>query len=163
MIFETAIGIAAYEAAHAVYRFASRKRAFAAAQARSKSTGKPLVVIGDPDAGAHTRLIRAYGCGDVCIDLHGCPKCPDQLAADITKPLPFEDDSVVVFVSCVLEYVDDIEAAWRELRRVAGDDLFVVRVHPWSLTSRCFPGAKWVLSPGKATRISDDPRTGAGL
>jgi hypothetical protein len=68
-------------------------------------------VIGDPDAGMHTRLMRAYGCGDVCVDLNGCPKCPVTVVADITKgPIPdVADDSAVVFVSCVLEYVSEIE------------------------------------------------------
>jgi hypothetical protein len=30
-----------------------------------------VVVGGDPDAGTHIRLVRAYGCGDRCIDLLG--------------------------------------------------------------------------------------------
>jgi hypothetical protein len=48
----------------------------------------------------------------------------------------------------VLEYVDDIEAAWREIMRAAGGDaenVFVVRVSPWCATSRLYPGARWVL------------------
>ncbi|PCC74683.1 hypothetical protein NAEX_07780 [Nannocystis exedens] len=47
--------------------------------------GRRLVVIGDPDAGMHTRLMRAYGCGDLCIDMNGCPRCLITVVADITK------------------------------------------------------------------------------
>jgi hypothetical protein len=76
------------------------------AMERASALGRRLVVIGDPDAGLHTRLMRAYGCGDVCVDLNGCPRCPVTVVADITKgPIAdIADDSAVVFVSCVFEY-----------------------------------------------------------
>jgi hypothetical protein len=63
------------EGGMALRRFERRRRAFAAAARRAAELGRPLVVVGDPDAGAHTRLVRAYDCGDLCIDLHGCPRC----------------------------------------------------------------------------------------
>jgi hypothetical protein len=42
--------------------------------------------------------------------------------ADITKgPIPdIADNSAIVFVSCVLEYVADIDAALREISSVSG-------------------------------------------
>ncbi len=99
---------------------------------------------------AHTRLVRAYDCGDLCIDLHGCPRCRVMQAADLTAgPVPgIVDDSAVVFVSCVLEYVSDPEAALHELRRMAGspDNLFLVLVEPWTLTAVLYPGARWATS-----------------
>ena len=57
-------------------------------------------------------------------------------AADLTKG-PIEgiaDDSAVVFVSCVLEYVTDVEAAIRQLAQIVGsrENLFLVLVEPWS-------------------------------
>jgi hypothetical protein len=139
------VGVLALEGLGAWLRFSERSSLFAAAVARAKALGRPLVVIGDPDAGMHTRLARAYGCGDVCVDLNGCPLCPVAIAADITKPLPFADNSVVVFVSCVFEYVDNVEAAYAELLRVAGspDNLFVVAVQPWTITAHLYPGASW--------------------
>ena len=110
--------------------------------------GRPLVVVGDPDAGAHTRLVRAYDCGDLCIDLHGCPKCRIMQAADLTAgPVPgIPDNSAVVYVSCVLEYVTDPESALGELQRMAGspENMFIVFVEPWSVTAVLYPGAKWV-------------------
>ena len=143
-----AVGAAlATEAGVALRRFEHRHRGFAAAARRAAELGRPLVVVGDPDAGAHTRLVRAYKCGDLCIDLQGCPRCQVMQAADLTAgPVPgVADDSAVVFVSCVLEYVSDPEAALRELQRMAGsrENLFIVFVEPWSLTAALYPGARW--------------------
>ena len=135
------------ESGMALRRFEARRRAFEAATRRASSLGRPLVVVGDPDAGAHTRLVRAYECGDLCIDLRGCPRCQVMQAADLTAgPVPgVADDSAVVFVSCVLEYVADPAAAAAELRRMAGspENLFIVFVEPWSLTASLYPGARW--------------------
>ncbi len=101
------------QAASGGSRFRERTVAFMSAMERAAALGRRLVVIGDPDDGMHTRLARAYGCGDVCVDLNGCPKCPMTIVADITKgPVPeLAADSSVVFVACVLEYVPDLEAA----------------------------------------------------
>jgi len=148
------IGLAAaglYEGTLAAARFQRRRAVFEAAQRRAKALGRPVVVVGDPDAGLHTRLARAYPCGDVCIDLRGCPACPITVPADITQTIPLiNDDSVVVFVSCVLEYVADVHAATAELLRIAGDpgNLFLVAVDPLSLTSIAYPGARWRAQAG---------------
>ena len=135
------------EGTAALIRFRERTAAFQAAMERATALGRRLVVIGDPDAGMHTRLMRAYGCGDVCVDLNGCPQCPVTVVADITKgPIPdVADDSAVVFVSCVLEYVSEINSALKEIARIAGsaENVFVVTVQPWTLTARLYPGARW--------------------
>jgi len=149
-------GLAVLEAGAALDRHAERTRQYQAAQRRAAELGRQLVVVGDPDAGMHTRMARAYGCGHVCVDLNGCPQCPMSVTADITKPpLPFESDSVVVFVACVLEYVSDVEVAYRELLRIAGDprNLFVVTVQPWTFTAALYPGATWrgVAHRGRVT------------
>jgi hypothetical protein len=70
------------ESGMALRRFEARRRGFEAAARRASALGRPLVVVGDPDAGAHTRLVRAYECGDLCIDLRGCPRCQVMQAAD---------------------------------------------------------------------------------
>ncbi|MBL9105116.1 MAG: hypothetical protein JNL82_29490 [Myxococcales bacterium] len=131
----------------AFHRFEVRRRIFDAAARRASQLGRPLIVVGDPDAGMHTGIKRAYGCGDMCIDKNGCPLCTVTKVADLTKgPIDgIADDSAVVFVSCVLEYVADPEAALRELRRIAGspDNLFLVFVEPWTLTAALYPGAQW--------------------
>jgi len=152
------------EGGAALYRFEARRRCFEAAARRAYQLGRPLVVVGDPDAGAHTRLVRAYGCGDLCLDLQGCPLCRVMQAADLTTgPVPgVADDSAVVFVSCVLEYVSDPEAALRELQRMAGsrDNLFIVFVEPWTITASIYPGARWAGGPD-GERVVMTPITAA--
>jgi hypothetical protein len=58
------------------------------------------------------------------------------------------NDSAVVFVSCVLEYVSDPQAAWREVLRMAGspENVFLVRVQPWTATAALYPGARSTLA-----------------
>ncbi len=131
-------------------RFAERRRLFALARDRARATGRTLVVVGDPDTGLHTRLARAYGCDDaVCVDLTGCPSCPVGVAADLSRDrVPgIADGRAVVFVACVLEYVPDPVAAWRELRRMAGSDrdVLVATVGAWSATGALYPGARWFV------------------
>jgi len=140
-------GALAVETGLALRRFETRRRVYEAAARRAAKLSRPLVVIGDPDAGAHTRLVRAYGCSDLCIDLHGCSQCSVMQAADLTHgPVPgVADDSAVVYVSCVLEYVVDPAAGLQELYRMAGspENLFLVFVDPTSLTAALYPGARW--------------------
>lgn len=157
-------GVLLTEGGAALHRFEARRRLFAAAARRAYELGRPLVVIGDPDAGAHTRLVRAYGCGDLCLDLQGCPMCQVMQAADLTAgPVPgVADDSAVVFVSCVLEYVSDPEAAFREVQRMAGsrENVFIVFVESWTLTAALYPGARWAGGPD-GERVSMAPVTAA--
>lgn len=137
--------LAVTEVASSWGRLSRRRDVFKKATERSVATGKRLMVVGDPRAGLHTKLVAAYDCGDVCVDLNGCPLCPESIAVDITQGLAeFEDDSAIVFVSCVLEYVDDIKAAIDGLLRVAGsrENLFLVYVDSNSLTSVLYPGAR---------------------
>ena len=87
------------ESGMALRRFEARRRGFEAAARRASALGRPLIVVGDPDAGAHTRLVRAYECGDLCIDLRGCPRCQVMQAVDLPKDItqgpcsaPFVDE-----------------------------------------------------------------------
>lgn len=140
-------GLAVAEGLLAAQRWQHRRDAFAAATRRAHELGRPLVVVGDPNGGAHTRLMPAYGCGDLCIDLNGCPRCLNFRVADITRgPIAgVADDSAVVFVSCVFEYVGDLRAAVAEVARIAGDprNVFAVTVQPYTFTAALYPGAKW--------------------
>jgi SAM-dependent methyltransferase len=138
----TLAAITAWEAFWFGRRFLRRQQVFQVAEAWAKSLNRPLIVIGAPDGG----VTSGYGCGDTTIDL-APTSCPNGKVLDITKPLPFTDDSVVVFCSCVLEYVDDPNAAISEIRRISGGYMFFVGVEPWTLTSLLYPGARQSLSP----------------
>ena len=134
---------AAWEAFWWQARCVDRSDAYRRALACSRRTGKPLLVVGAPDRGA-TRSPE----GDIVLDIG--PSCaPVAIRADVCRRIPLPDDSVVAFVSCVLEYVEDLPSAVRELRRVAGDRLFVARVQPWTLASRLYPGARRTIDPSR--------------
>jgi hypothetical protein len=140
MVPEILIGLGVWEAFWWARRNSKRKALYGEALAHARLDGVPLVVVGAPDRGT----TEGPGCGDMCIDIEGCA-CPVQLKADITQPLPFADNSVVVFVSCVLEYVDDASVALRELQRVSGGRLYIAAVEPWTLTAYLYPGARRTL------------------
>lgn len=144
-----AIGLLAVsEVTAAILRQRARQNTFAAAQARARALGRPLVVVGDPHAGAWTSIIPAYGCGDVCVDLNGCPGCQCSHTVDLAAvQVPQAADSAVVYCSCVLEYVPDPQRAWAELLRLAGapENVFLVTVQSWTVTSSFYPGARWIV------------------
>jgi len=132
-----------YELILTYTRYIKRNRIFKMANKRVKETGKPLMVIGDPDNGATNYIFgRSYDCGDVCVDLTGCPSCPKGIKEKIEDYLPtLESDSYVIFISCVLEYVDPdkIDFIISEMKRVSGGDYFVVSVEPFSMTALFYP------------------------
>lgn len=131
----------AWEAGWWAYRRGKRSAVYGQAADAARVLGRPLMVIGAPDSGPTC----GYGCGDVTVDL-APSTCPLAIQADITQQtLPFGDNSVVCFVSCVLEYVSDAHAALREITRVSGGYAYFVGVEPWTLAGQVFPGAKRTL------------------
>ena len=132
-----------------VTRWQDRRATFAAAQQRARFTGRRLVVVGDLHAGMQTRVLPAYGCGDVCVDLDACPQCPTSESVNLdTGRASVTDNSAVVFVSCVLEYVSDPQTAMREIDRMAGspENVFLVTVQPWTLVAALYPGARHTIA-----------------
>ena len=75
--------LAVSEVAAALLRQRDRRTTFSAAQARARELGRPLVVVGDPHAGAWTSMMPAYGCGDTCVDINGCPGCQTSHTVDL--------------------------------------------------------------------------------
>lgn len=135
-----ALAVAAWEAAWWARRRSRRATVYEQAQRYAAELGRPLVVIGAPDGG----VTSGYGCGDCTIDLVPS-SCPNPLTLDITQRTPLADDSCVVFVSCVLEYVSDHNAALAEIQRISGGHAFFVGVEPWTVTAALYPGAKRTL------------------
>ena len=132
--------LGAWEAGWWLRRRGRRTAQYARARADATVTGRPLVVIGAPDGGS----TAGYPCGDYTVDLSGS-SCPNTIVADVTKRLPFADDSVVVYASCVLEYVEDAQAAIAEIKRISGGHAYFVGVEPWTLCSRFYDGARRTL------------------
>ena len=116
------------------YRIIRRYVTYKKALAYSKKINKPLLVVGDPDAGFFNRTFtRVYGCGDLCTDLDGCNNCENSEKGDILDVLKNKSDkSFVIFESCVLECINDknkIQEISNEMNRV-GIKLFQVRIKP---------------------------------
>lgn len=138
----TIILILLNELAQSFYRNYYRYKYYQEAVARSLKINKPLIVIGDPHNGIGSKMHGpAYGTGNYIIDISGCSAgiCP-TIEQDMTQALKsFDDNSCVIFVSCVLEYLEknQIKEAIQQLKRVAGslDNLFVVTVGTSSYSS----------------------------
>jgi hypothetical protein len=129
------------EIGQSFYRNYRRKYYYKIAESHALKMDKPLIVVGCPHNGIGSTLHGpAYGPGNFTIDISGCSKglCEDVIEQDIVDGLKeFEDNSCVVFISCVLEYVENIDEAIKEINRVAGDqtNVFVVTVGTSSLSA----------------------------
>ena len=132
-----ALGLALWETVCWSQRVDARRRMYAAAKRHAEALRLPLIVVGAPDRGA----TQGPGCGDLTIDQERSA-CESSVQWDITKPMPLASNSAVIFVSCVLEYVDDFPSAWNELQRIAPGRVYVCRVQPWSLAAYLYPGAR---------------------
>ena len=129
-----------YNFLHAINRQIDRKVIFKKAEDHAYKIKRPLLVYGDPYNGIGSKFfnkfMEGYGCGDETVDLTGCPKCKNGVKSDMLKHLKTkESNSQVIFVSCVLEYLDDIEEVIEEMKRVSGgiENIFVVTVNEFSL------------------------------
>lgn len=136
-----------YELVLTYTRYLKRKRIFDIAKKSAQDLGKPLMVIGDPDNGATNFMFgRCYECGDVCLDITGCPSCSNGIKQKIEDYLPtLECNSYVIFISCVLEYVDTnkLDFIMKEINRVSGGNYYIVSVEPMSLTALLYP-TRWI-------------------
>jgi hypothetical protein len=137
-----------------VARLCQRRSTYELARCRADRTGKPLVVVGAPTACRHgvvSGSLAQYRCGDLpCVDLEGCAACGAP-PTDLERPgaIAVEDGGAVVCVQYVLEYVGDVEAAWREVCRAAGSprDVLVSRVQGWAPGTRVLTGCRRLLDP----------------
>jgi hypothetical protein len=130
------------ETYHTIKRQYERIKIFRLAEMRAKKIKRPLVVIGDPYNGKGTKFFNkfldTYGCGDETIDLTGAQKCKNGIKSDLFEYLiKQKSNSKVFFISCVLEYIENIDKVIKELYRVAGSsiNIFIVSVNRYCLTA----------------------------
>jgi hypothetical protein len=125
-----------------IIRQFERNRIYKLAKKRADELNKPLIVIGDPFFGNGSKFmnkfIKGYDCGDETVDLTGAPLCTNGIKSDLIKYLIKKpDNSGVIFISCVLEYIptEDLELVIKNLKRVAGgiENVFVVTVSPYTI------------------------------
>jgi hypothetical protein len=131
------------ELGQSYYRNYCRSYYYKMAAKHALKIGKPLIVLGCPHNGLEAKLHGpAYGPGNFTIDISGCTKgiCEDVMERSALKSFKaFLDNSCVVFISCVLEYLEEneIKQTIQEIERVAGDqkNIFVVTVGTSSLSA----------------------------
>lgn len=113
------------------YKSIVQKKLYKEAKEYSIEKNKPLLVIGDPMESSTNYLFGSYGCGDICIDANGC-KCDTNaiiIKNTLEDELPnFKDNSVVIFESETLEYVDNryINDVIENMYRISNKDIFSV-------------------------------------
>lgn len=130
-----------YEIVICILRKIKRRTVYAKAKQRAHQTGKKLLVIGDPYNGLASKTTGCdYGCGDLCMDLTGCPNCPKTMKGRLEDTITdINLNEYIIYISCVLEYVDDIEYIQTFLDKVDPNDLFVVNVEWYSLMAYFYP------------------------
>jgi hypothetical protein len=133
-IISVIIFIIIFDVCLSLFRNYRRTNIFNKATKCSKQKQKQLLVIGSPFSGWWNKNIQqAYGCGNICLDLVGCNKCPKSIKGDILIQLKkMKTNKYVIFESCVLEYVDltQLDDINKEIKRVSGNDYFEVRIKP---------------------------------
>jgi hypothetical protein len=111
---------------------------FNAALQKKTTSGKSLIVVGDPDGYVLSRVLgRDYDCADMCIDPRGCAKCANEKVTSLVDGLAqVPGGSAVVFVAPgVLEREPDVEAALGAIEHAAGGDVYIAAAPVWSFFS----------------------------
>ena len=139
-------GVAVAETAATWSRWEQRRRLFLAADERARQLGRPLLVVLPRKEGWWSRSMRLYEYGPRYGDIFNASDAPVIFADSLAHGLPaILDDSAVVYVACVLEYVTDLRRSMDEILRIAGEleNIYVVTVQPWTLTAALHPAARW--------------------
>ncbi|KKK68560.1 hypothetical protein LCGC14_2942840, partial [marine sediment metagenome] len=131
------VGTAAWETLWKVKELNNRHEEYDKAAEYAHLIGKPLMVVG--------QTMGRHPCGDVCVDIAGCPTCSNSVTADVQDLFVFEDKNFgAAFASHVLEHIDSPDLAWMELNRVA-DKVFIAYPFSHRLTSTLH-GHKWFVN-----------------
>ncbi len=106
---------------------ARQRETFAFAVDCSKRTGKPILIIGDPNNGCLNRYVQTYGPtskDDRILDLNPSNNSYEPYNLNLTYLKEFKDNSYVIFESKTFNLCDNIPLLLHEALRVSGGDLF---------------------------------------
>jgi hypothetical protein len=132
-----------------------RRTVYEDAKQRAAELGRPLIVLGDPDASVLNHFLgRSWQCGDICIDPKGCGGCigGEEVQADPIQYLStLGDNSAVIFDGgSTITTVENGVALAEQMQRVAGPNVFISADGPWTLTA--------FLAPKRKRRILEEPQ-----
>ena len=154
--------VACFAAAYAIMDFASwcqrmrwREVYFAKARRASQERGKPMLVVGCPDGWTtkESASWQRHGCGDFTLDIVPC-NCPRPIRADVTRLEALPDRVFgATFISCVLEHVDDLPAAWDHLHRVTDGPVYVVHPQWYSPFAWRLDDHNWMIRKAKGGEL----------
>jgi hypothetical protein len=100
-----------------------KKNLYNIAKNRSIVLNKPLLVIGAPND------LESYGCGNICIDLNGCPLCNVSIKNKVEDEIKnYHSNSYIIYECGVLEVVDDPRII-KEMYRIAGSKENIFSFH----------------------------------
>ncbi len=139
-------GVAVAETAATWTRWEQRRRLFQAADARARQLGRPLLVVLPRKEGWFNRSMRLFEYGARYPDIFSSHHAPVIYADTLARGVAARgDDSAVLYVACVLEYVTDLRRSMDEILRIAGEpeNIYIVTVQPWTLTAALHPAARW--------------------
>jgi len=138
-------GVAVAETAATWTRWEQRRRLFQAADERARQLDRPLLVVLPRKEGWFNRSMRLFEYGARYPDIFRDRKAPVIYADTLARGVPARDDSAVLYVACVLEYVTDLRRSMDEIMRIAGEpeNIYIVTVQPWTLTAALHPSARW--------------------
>lgn len=130
-----------------------RRELITLAETRARALNRPLVVVRPEKSGPLARVIETWETGivePITFEL--------ARAEEFTRPpiRRYQDDSAVVFVACVLEFLEDVRPAMDEILRIAGsvENIYVVTLQPWTFWAQLHPRARWVgLSDGQVVSL----------
>jgi hypothetical protein len=123
-----------------VAAFGYKRPIFNLAKQKANEVGKPLL-----NAGCGSKFT---GLSDVNLDIVS-KEVPNFVKGDIQNLLMFRDKQFgAVYASHVVEHVEDVDSAMRELDRVA-ENVYVITPFPlWPSAWAC-PSHRWILWRGK--------------
>lgn len=138
-------GVAVAETAATWTRWEQRRRLFLAADTHARQLGRPLLVVLPRKEGWFNRSMRLYEYGARYPEIFSRRNSPVIFADSLARGVAVRDDSAVVYVACVLEYVTDLRRTMDEILRIAGEpeNIYIVTVQPWTLTAALHPAARW--------------------
>jgi len=153
-----------YEVGTFLWHQQERNRKYKEAEEKSRETGKKLVVLGGPWGDYSIRKwlnLPAHPPGDITIDKTPESFYPDGaefIQKDIAKgPLPFPDNSVVMFCAHLLEHLtpEEFNFTISEIIRVSGGNYYICYPRKFSIIAHFISDHKLWLNEDPVTKEID--------